>query len=163
MKKEKMKKEKQNSKKIEYGFINLEIDDFENPQLQEISDLGLGCLVVNAHIKTEQITQIGKSLGFVVSEQNQDKNIREGHIKILEILEDIIKIARYYQEDFNLFYQKKKEFESKYYILKEKKEVNITLEEFLFNKLKEEKINMTEKVLEKYEKVEKQLKVAKEL
>ena len=154
MKKEKMKKEKQNSKKIKYGFINLEIDDFENPQLQEISDLGLGCLVVNAHIKT---------LGFVVSEQNQDKNIREGHIKILEILEDIIKIARYYQEDFNLFYQKKKEFESKYYILKEKKEVNITFEEFLFNKLKEEKINMTEKVLEKYEKVEKQLKVAKEL
>lgn len=142
-----MEKEKQPKNS---GFITLGVDNV-NKELQ-------GDLNFQAEMTLQQVTALGIVLGNAASEQNI-KN--EAPLKILETLEDIVKIANFYKKEANDFYKKMQEWEAQYYTLKEKNQITITLDEFLKTKSKNEGLTDAERFKKDYEKVRRQLKIAK--
>lgn len=142
-----MEKEKQQKNS---GFITLGVDNV-NKELQ-------GDLNFQAEMTLQQVTALGMVLGNAASEQNI-KN--EAPLKILETLEDIVKIANFYKKEANDFYKKMQEWEAQYYTLKEKNQITITLDEFLKTKSKNEGLTDAERFKKDYEKVRRQLKIAK--
>lgn len=142
-----MEKEKQQKNS---GFITLGVDNV-NKELQ-------GDLNFQAEMTLQQVTALGIVLGNAASEQNI-KN--EAPLKILETLEDIVKIANFYKKEANDFYKKMQKWEAQYYTLKEKNQITITLDEFLNTKSKNEGLTDAERFKKEYEKVRRQLKVAK--